>query len=111
MNRKSFLNLTARAGIFLGFTPSLIGCKTQDMIHEDDVNELLLNKKAKGSALNLTVEPISKVRVGIIGMGNRGSVLIQMFEYLIKNNHAEIVALSDLKEDKLNTNNEYLKTI
>ena len=111
MNRKSFLNLTARAGIFLGFTPSLIGCKTQDMIHEDHVNELLLYNKATGSALNLTVDPISKVRVGIIGMGNRGSVLIQMFEYLVKNNHAEIVALSDLKEDKLNTNNEYLKTI
>ena len=111
MNRKSFLNLTARAGIFLGFTPSLIGCKTQDMLHEDHVNELLLDNKATGSALNLTVDPISKVRVGIIGMGNRGSVLIQMFEYLVKNNHAEIVALSDLKEDKLNTNNEYLKTI
>ena len=45
MNRKSFLNLTARAGIFLGFTPSLIGCKTQDMLHEDHVNELLLDNK------------------------------------------------------------------
>ena len=111
MKRKSFLNLTARAGLFLGFAPSLIGCKTQNIIHEDRINELLLDKKATGSALNLTAQPISKVRVGIIGMGNRGSVLIQMFEYLIKNNHAEILALSDLKEDKLNRNNEYLKTI
>ncbi len=111
MNRKSFLNLTARAGLFLGFTPSLIGCKTQDSVSKDQVNELLLANKATGSALNLATQPISKVRVGIIGMGNRGSVLIQMFEYLIKNNHAEIVALSDLKEDKLNKNNEYLKTI
>ena len=111
MNRKSFLNLTARAGLFLGFTPSLIGCKSQDVIDKDQINELLLANKATGSALNFTVQPISKVRVGIIGMGNRGSVLIQMFEYLIKNNYAEIVALSDLKEAKLNKNNEYLKTI
>ncbi len=111
MNRKSFLKLTARAGLFLGLAPSVIGCKSQDAIHKDQVNDFLLANKAAGTALNLTTEPISKVKVGMIGMGNRGSVLIQMFEYLIKNNHAEIVALSDLKEDKLNKNNEYLKTI
>ena len=109
MNRKSFLNLTARAGLFLGLSPSLVGCKSQDV--NDHINELFSANKATGSALNLTNQPISKVRVGMIGMGNRGSVLIQMFEYLIKNNHAEIVALSDLKEDKLNKNNDYLKTI
>ena len=84
MNRKSFLNLTARAGLFLGLAPSLIGCKSQETIHKDQVNDLLLANKATGSALNLTTEPIGKVKVGIIGMGNRGSVLIQMFEYLIK---------------------------
>ena len=104
MNRKSFLKLSARAGLFLGLTPSLIAC-------QDETNEILSNKKAHGNALNLTDKPIEKVRVGMIGMGNRGSVLIQMFEYLIKNNHAEIVALSDLKEDKLKKNNDYLKTI
>ena len=36
---------------------------------------------------------------------------IQGIEYLIKNNHAEVVALSDLKEDKVQKNNDYLKTI
>lgn len=104
MNRKSFLKLSARAGLFLGLTPSIIAC-------QDQATEILSNKKALGTALNLTDKPIDKVRVGMIGMGNRGSVLIQMFEYLIKNNHAEIVALSDLKEDKLQKNNDYLKTI
>ena len=39
MNRKSFLNLTARAGLFLGFTPSLIGCKSQDVIEWCLVNK------------------------------------------------------------------------
>ena len=38
--------------------------------------------------------------VGIIGLGNRGMVLLKMFEWLIQNNKAEIVALCDLKEEK-----------
>jgi predicted dehydrogenase len=104
MNRKSFLKLSARAGLFLGLTPSMV-------VGQDQINEILTHQKASGSALNLADQPIDKVRVGIIGMGNRGSVLIQMFEYLIKNNHAEVVALSDLREDKLQKNNDYLKTI
>ncbi|WP_223034526.1 Gfo/Idh/MocA family protein [Hanstruepera marina] len=112
MNRKSFLNLTARAGLFLGLTPSLLAQNTEkNTIDTDELNEMLLKQKAKGNLVGLTSKPISKVRVGMIGMGNRGSVLIQMFEYLIKNNHAEIVALSDLKEDKVKKNNDYLKTI
>ena len=111
MNRKSFLNLSARAALFLGVTPSLLACKDDNKIETDEANELLAQSKALGNAVNLKVNPIEKVRIGVLGMGNRGSVLIQMFEYLIKNNHAEIVALSDLKEEKVNKNNDYLKTI
>lgn len=112
MNRKSFLNLTARAGLFLGLTPSLISCDSdRNKVENAEVEEKLRVRKSRGNLVGLTTEPLPKVRVGMIGMGNRGSVLIQMFEYLIKNNHAEIVALSDMKEDKLNKNNDYLKTI
>ncbi|MBP93925.1 MAG: acetylgalactosaminidase, partial [Flavobacteriaceae bacterium] len=112
MNRKSFLNLTARAGLFLGLTPSLIAGNNRENIQEVDVvNALLGTNKALGNMVSYADKPIDKVRVGMIGMGNRGSVLIQMFEYLIAHNHAEIVALSDLKEDKVTKNNDYLKTI
>lgn len=111
MNRKSFLNLSARASLFLGLSPVLSSCKDNTTIDKDEAAALLLNSKATGSVVNLKVDAISKVRVGMIGMGNRGSVLIQMFEYLIKNNFAEIVALSDLKEDKIQKNNAYLKKI
>ena len=110
MNRKSFLNLSSRAAFFLGFSPSLLACKV-NKIDLEKANDLLLINKALGTNVNLKADPINKVRVGMLGMGNRGSVLIQMFEYLIKNNFAEIVAISDLKEDKLTKNNEYLKTI
>jgi len=111
MNRKSFLNLSARASLFLGLSPVLSSCKDETIIDKEEANALLLNSKATGSVVNLKTAPISKVRVGMIGLGNRGSVLIQMFEYLIKNNFAEIIALSDLKEDKLQKNNAYLKKI
>ncbi|MFL0352679.1 Gfo/Idh/MocA family protein [Xanthomarina sp. GH4-25] len=111
MNRKSFLNLTARAGLFLGLAPSILANKSNDIVEKELVEELLNKRKALGNVVGLTADPISKVRVGMIGMGNRGSVLIQMFDYLIKNNHAEIVALSDLKQDKVEKNNDYLKTI
>lgn len=113
MNRKDFLNLSARAAIFFGIAPAVVACKKNDKltIETDETDALLAMSKAKGTVVGLAVSPIPKVRVGMIGMGNRGSVLIQMFEYLIKNNHAEVVALSDLKEDKLNRNNDYLKTI
>ena len=111
MNRRSFFNLTAKAGLFLGLTPMVIGCKSQTLTQEAQIQYLLTKNRAKGTAISLKTDPIKKVRVGMIGMGNRGSVLIQMFEYLIKNKHAQIVALSDLKEDKVNKNNEYLKTI
>lgn len=111
MNRKSFLNLTARAGLFFGLAPSMLANKNNETIDKELLNHLLTQKKAQGNAVGLTTDPISKVRVGMIGMGNRGSVLIQMFDYLIKNNHAEIVALSDLKQEKVEKNNQYLKTI
>ena len=113
MNRKSFLRLSAKAALFLGVTPSLTACKenNSNQMETDKANELLSEKKALGTAVSLTDKPIKQVRIGMLGMGNRGSVLIQMFDYLIKNNHAKIVALSDLKEDKVIKNNEYLKTI
>ena len=60
----------------------------------------LLNKTAKGTAFGLTTPKIDNVRVGIIGAGNRGQTLIQMFDWLVKNNHATIVAISDLRKEK-----------
>ena len=113
MNRKDFLQLTSRAAIFFGITPAIVACKeaSSSNTETDQIKELLTNRTAKGTAVALATSAIDKVRVGMIGMGNRGGVLIQMFEYLLKNGHAEIVALSDLKEEKVNKNNEYLKTI
>ncbi len=112
MDRKSFLNLSARTAFFLGVSPTVFAAKDYRRgISSDQIHEILNASSARGNALGLTNDPIQKVRVGLIGLGNRGSVLIQMFEWLIREQHAEIVALSDLKEDKVLKNNEYLKSI
>ena len=42
----------------------------------------------------------SKKFVSAYRLGNRGMVLLKMFEWLVQNNKAEIVALCDLKEEK-----------
>lgn len=63
-----------------------------------------------GSMVDFKVAPIPKVRVGIIGLGNRGQGLLEMFTWLVKRGKAEIIALSDLKADKLQKSQEQLAT-
>ncbi|MEQ6124717.1 Gfo/Idh/MocA family oxidoreductase [Pseudotenacibaculum sp. MALMAid0570] len=104
MNRKDFLNLSAKAALFLGIT-SFSSCDDK----KDEQTQTLLSKSAQGNAFGLTADKIDKVRVGIIGAGNRGATLIQMFDWLIQNNHAEIVAISDLQQKKVEKLNEHLK--
>lgn len=112
MNRKQFLRALSGTALFMGM-PNIFSKST------NEINDLLsenlmgshLTSKARGSMVGHKTAPLNKTRVGIIGMGNRGSVLIQMFDWLVKNNKAEIVALSDLKETKVKENNDYLKKI
>ena len=105
MKRKDFLKISASAAMFLGISPKSISSTVDnlDYLNNDYTND--------GSCFGLKHEPIRKVKVGIIGLGNRGSVLIQMFDYLIKHNLSEIVALCDLNVDSINKNLKYLKTI
>ena len=75
MKRKDFLKISASAAMFLGITPNNLASSTEEIEYvKPDFNN-------DGSCYSLSHEPINKVRVGIIGLGNRGSVLIQMFNY------------------------------
>ncbi|MEO0876337.1 MAG: Gfo/Idh/MocA family oxidoreductase, partial [Bacteroidota bacterium] len=57
-------------------------------------------RPTSGELFGFKTDPIQKVRVGIIGLGNRGQTLLQMFQWLVENDDCEIVALSDLEEKK-----------
>jgi predicted dehydrogenase len=67
------------------------------------ITELLENtaKKTTGELIGHQTAPIAKVRVGIIGLGNRGKVLLKMFQWLVENDHAEIIAFSDLLDKNI----------
>lgn len=108
MKRKAFLKSIGAASAFLGLPISSLANENQE-----EINMALKSKgiNANGSMVGFSVDPIKKVRVGIIGLGNRGKVLTQMFYWLIQNDKAEIVGMADLVESNLDTAIEGLKDI
>ena len=94
MRRKDFLRLSALfgGGIFSG---SLFA--NTDSSRPADIEELIADSDIDGSMFNYADMPIPKVRVAVVGLGNRGTTLIQMLDWLVRNNHCEIVAICDVQ--------------
>lgn len=95
MKRKKFIQSVLGASAFTGL--SLAACNEKESIQDLIDNT---SKKVKGNMFGFSTNEINKVKVGIIGLGNRGNVLLQMFQYLVEKDHAEIVALSDIQKNK-----------
>jgi len=92
MKRKSFLTSIFGAGALL----SIPYCSNPEKLDELNIQINSVSDKCKGNMVGFKTTPIDKVKVGLIGIGNRGKTLIQMFDWLIENEKAEIVALCDL---------------
>lgn len=105
MKRKTFLRHLMGGAAFLGLPMQSMAARKS----LERSASLLEGKKGKGTMVGFATDPIQKVKVGIIGMGNRGKTLIQMFEWLIEQGKAEITALSDLKEENVQYGLDYLK--
>lgn len=97
MKRKHFLQSVLGASAFLGLPFTALGNDSTT------IQELINNTKrdVKGTMFGFAADPISKVRVGIIGLGNRGNTLLEMFQYLVENGKAEVISLSDISEEKV----------
>lgn len=106
MNRKDFLSISSKAAMFLGVS-SFVSCENEV---KEKIEKATLHT-AKGSMFGFAAPKIEKVRVGIIGCGNRGQVLVKMFDWLAQNNHAEVVAIADLQKDKTNKVAEHIKSV
>jgi predicted dehydrogenase len=106
MDRKKFLNAILGSSALMAL-PSSAFSKGNEA---EAIKELIAKKSkdTKGSMLGFKVDPIKKVRVGMIGLGNRGKTLLEMFEYLISKNSAEIVALCDIREKNVQLAEEKL---
>lgn len=96
MNRKKFLQTILGTSAFLSMPQSSYADGYQAAIQATKTYA----KPTSGALFGFKTDPIQKVRVGIIGLGNRGQTLLQMFQWLVENNDCEIVALSDLEEKK-----------
>lgn len=97
MDRKNFLKSILGASAFVSLPLNSYGF-SQELLSES-MNSV--EQATTGALFGFADDPIKKVRVGIIGLGNRGTTLLQMFEWLIKNGHCEIAGLSDLQEAKV----------
>ncbi|CAL2105605.1 Predicted dehydrogenase [Tenacibaculum sp. 190524A02b] len=97
MNRKDFIRSVLGASAFITL-PASAYTTNSNALAEAIASTA---KPTKGNLFGFKTNPLKKVRVGIIGLGNRGIVLLQMFEWLAQQNYCEIVALSDLKEKKV----------
>ncbi len=97
MNRKQFLKTLIGASASIAAPFSAWGRNGAEVTQQalDSVATT-----ATGNAFGLKSDAIEKVRIGMIGMGNRGKTLSEMLVWLIQHNRAELVAVSDLKQTK-----------
>lgn len=87
--------------------PTTASAKTDTMAFSEAMQAVA--RPVDGSMIGFKTDAISKVKVGIIGLGNRGSGLLEMFDWLLKEQFAEIVALSDLRENQVSKALDWLK--
>ena len=98
MRRKDFLRLGALFGGGLLSRSAFASISPESGRRWDTkLERLVTDSKIDGSMFNYADSPIEKVRVALVGLGNRGNTLIQMLDWLVRNNHCEIVAICDVQ--------------
>ena len=107
MKRKDFLKSVLGASTFLGLPISVSSKNEEKVLKALEANQ----QNIKGDLVNFSSDPIETVRIGIIGLGNRGKTLTQMLYWLIEHNKAKIVGLSDLIPSNVEKAWEGLKNI
>ncbi len=106
LNRKDFLKTILGAGIASSLNLSSDANNNRDIL--DEIAGY--SRSTSGSMYGYKDEAIATVKVGIIGLGNRGSTLLQMFRYNVGQGDCEIVALADKVESKVSKAAEELST-
>lgn len=96
MRRKDFLKLGALfgGGVFSGAS---FGGSGKKRVSEASISDTISNAGLEGSMFDYADAPIEKVRVAMVGLGNRGSTLTEMLSWLVSNGHAEIVSICDVQ--------------
>lgn len=97
MNRKSFLKRLSALSLGLG----LVSSSTANTMSsaQNTITAAQQQLDTKGSLVDFKLPPIPKVKIGMIGLGNRGKTLTKMLATNIKEGQAEIVALCDIRSE------------
>jgi len=98
MNRKKFLQSLLGSSAFLSLPFASYANEFEAAIEAVKQS----HRTIPGNHFGFKVDPIQKVRVGIIGLGNRGNTLLEMFRWSVEQGDAAIVALCDLEAQKTN---------
>jgi len=93
MNRKEFLRATGMAGLGAWWA-GRVGANV-DPLSAEDLGGRVRRAGIDGSDMDLAAEPIARVRVAVVGCGNRGETLIDMLRWLTEQGHCEITAVVD----------------
>ena len=98
MKRRKFLQ-----GGLLGLGGLMAGraARAEGPMGSIEFAERVQAAKLQGSVFDLATEALPTVRIALFGLGNRGSSLIDMLEWLVGQGHAEITAISDINPDKI----------
>lgn len=99
MKRNHFLR-SIMASAAIGALPTFNWAKTS--------TTPLATNKANGSMYGFQANPLEQVRIGIIGLGNRGGMLMDLFQWMVTHEKALITGLCDLEEDKVKHSTERL---
>ncbi|MDP7435920.1 MAG: hypothetical protein QF427_06800, partial [Flavobacteriales bacterium] len=96
MKRSDFLKISSLfgGGMLGGLGLGLSSCTADPTGTKKGMNSW---SEVTGSMAAHAAPAIPKVRVAMLGLGNRGSSLIEMLEWLVTQGHAEITALCDVQ--------------
>ncbi|MDR2037162.1 MAG: Gfo/Idh/MocA family oxidoreductase [Bacteroidales bacterium] len=103
-NRREFIKKSLVGGLILSTTGSLIG----NTLGGHSVTELSKDKKRKRrgkSVMGLRCDPISEVRVAVIGLGRGGGAVYRMARI----DGAKIAVICDLNENRIKSTQDHLK--
>ena len=95
MNRKEFLRRSVLGTALLGSSSLGYSRSSVTEIESHLSKQKSVNQK---HAIGMTAEPIDTVRVGIIGLGMRGSDAVRRYTHI---DGAEVVALCECRKEKL----------
>lgn len=108
LKRRAFLKNSALAGLFMGLPGAIFG-KTKPETLEEKIERLTAPRPAVNEpVIGLRVSPIKQVKVGMIGIGQRGSGLLGLVNALYPDK-AKVTAVCDIREKRIDVAMEILK--